>query len=71
MQQRINDYGQAVLSGQIKEAEAIQLIINDLKETFIQPAEDVSFWSGSGWYRLGIDRKAELRPNVSIIPTEE
>lgn len=71
LQQRINDYGQAVLSGQIKEAEAIQLIINDLKETFIQPAEDVSFWSGGGWYRLGIDRKAELRPNVSIIPTEE
>ena len=71
LQQRINDYGQAVLSGQIKEAEAIGLIINDLKETFIQPAEDVSFWSGGGWYRLGIDRKAELRPNVSIIPTEE
>lgn len=71
LQQKINDYGPAVLSGQIKEAEAIQLIINDLKETFVQPEEDVRFWSGNGWYRLGIDRSAKLRPDISIIPTEQ
>ena len=51
----------------------MQFLINDLKTEFVLEApEELSFF-GSGWYRLGIDKKGKVKPleDINVLPPEE
>lgn len=70
LQERINAYVPALMAGETTEAELVQILINDLKGEFIQPEEEVDFWSWGGFWRLGIDRDAKKKDmeDISILP---
>lgn len=70
LQERINAYAPALMAGETTEAELVQILINDLKGEFIQPEEEVDFWSWGGFWRLGIDRDAKKKAleDISILP---
>ena len=73
LQRKIDDYAPALLAKQITEGEMMQLLINDLKTEFVLEApEELSFF-GSGWYRLGIDKKGKVKPleDINVLPPEE
>lgn len=68
LQRKIDDYAPALLAKQITEGEVSQLLIDDLREVFLDPAEEDKFWY--------FDKEAELKPLsqtylLPLTPAEE
>ena len=62
LQQKIDGYAPALLAKQTTEGEVAQLLVDDLRAAFLDPAEEDKFWY--------FDKEAELKPlsQVYLLP---